>query len=190
MASMFENLPYYSGLHGADRGEVRTNPHVTHRKSLESTVQLKSIGSQSDCLTFVLVVDGCTIVMVTVLTDWSVQYNSYSIFLLSPQDQLMVEGKCDKGELQGGHFKRERFPHQKTQEGLGETWQIPRLFFFKWPFCYWALKAIPEMKDFVRKITPQNSLLNSFSLLNWNSCRVEMGTQNLALLIKFHFFFF
>lgn len=173
MASMFENLPYYSGLHGADRGEVRTNPHVTHRKSLESTVQLKSIGSQSDCLTFVLVVDGCTIVMVTVLTDWSVQCNSYSIFLLSPQDQLMVEGKCDKGELQGGHFKRERFPHQKTQEGLGETWQIPRLFFFflNDPFATGLWRPYLKWRTLSEKLHPRTHCLIHF--LFWIGIHAE-----------------
>lgn len=40
-----------------------------------------------------VLVDGCTVAMATSLIDRSVHYNVYSIFLLSPQEELTVEGK-------------------------------------------------------------------------------------------------
>lgn len=107
----------------------------------------------------------------------TLSYRLFSVSNIPPPKELTVEGKKkDKENDTVSTSKEKDLNIKRFKKALGKIGEALE-YFFKWPFCYHAMKTKAEVKDFVRKITPKTPLLlNSLTVLHKNSSVVEMVT--------------
>ena len=83
-------------------------------------------------------------------------YRLFNVSNIPPPKELTVEEKKNDKESDTVSTSKEKDLNIKRfKKALGKIGEALE-YFFKWPFCYHAMKAKAEVKDFVRKFTPKN----------------------------------